>query len=157
VRNNVLFNNAHSGIFISGIVSKVKIYNNTLFGNGATALLIDGSAQEVTGVEIKNNVFDLTNKTYPNANHVVNGKGNASLILHNNLYWPKPLLLYKLSDSSPVIGDPQFVNPAEKNFHLLRGSAAIDKGIPLGEVSHDKDGIKRPQGTAPDLGAFEFH
>lgn len=157
VRNNVLFDNTHSGIYVSGIVSNVKIFNNTLFGNGATALLIDGSAREVTDVEIKNNIFDLTNKTYPKAHHVVNGKGNASLMLHNNLYWPKPLLLYKLSDSSPVIGNPHFVNPAEKNFHLLRGSAAIDKGIPLGEVSHDKDGIKRPQGTAPDLGAFESH
>jgi len=157
VRNNVLFNNAHSGIFVSRIVSNVKIFNNTLFGNGATALLIDGSEREVNHVEIKNNIFDLTNKTYSNAYHVFNEQGNTSLILQSNLYWPKPLRLYKLSDSSPVIGDPHFVNPAEKNFHLLPGSMAIDKGVPLGEVSHDKDGIKRPQGTALDVGAFEFH
>jgi hypothetical protein len=49
------------------------------------------------------------------------------------------------------------VNPKEENFHILPGSAAIDKGIPLSDVSHDKDGVKRPQGTAFDLGAFEFH
>lgn len=157
IRNNVLFDNAHSGIFIPGIASNVKIYNNTLFGNGETALLIYGMTSDVTKVEIKNNIFDRTNSKSSNAYHVSNEKGNTSLVLQNNLYWPKPLRLDKLSDSSAVIGDPHFVNPKEENFHILPGSAAIDKGIPLSDVSHDKDGIKRPQGTAFDLGAFEFH
>jgi len=156
VRNNVAFKNSQCGVYIPGIVSNVKILNNTLFGNGATALLINGSAQEVNNVEVKNNIFDLTDSN-SKAYHVVNAKGNTSLVLQNNLYWPKPLLLHKLSDPSPVIGDPRFANPAEKNFHLLPGSTAIDKGVPLSDVSQDKDGIKRPQGTASDLGAFEFH
>jgi parallel beta-helix repeat protein len=157
IRNNVLFNNAQCGIYVSGVVSNVKIFNNTLFGNGATALGIGGSAPEVTNFEIKNNIFDITNKSNSNVYHVGTGKENTSLILRNNLYWPKPLLLHKVSDPSPIIGDPRFANPAEKNFHLLPGSMAIDKGVPLSEVSQDKDGIKRPQGTASDLGAFEFH
>jgi parallel beta-helix repeat protein len=157
VRNNVAFNNPGAGIYIPGIVSNVKVYNNTLFGNREMALSIYGTTRDVTNVEIKNNIFDLTNSKGSNADHVWNGSGNTSVVLQNNLYWPKPLRLYKLSDSSPIIGDPHFVNPKEENFHILPGSAAIDKGIPLGEVSHDKDGIKRPQGTASDLGAFEFH
>ncbi|HUL22617.1 MAG TPA: right-handed parallel beta-helix repeat-containing protein [Thermodesulfobacteriota bacterium] len=156
MRNNVLFNNKQCGIYMSGLVSNVKIFNNTLFGNGASALFIGGSEREINTVEIKNNIFDLTHGD-PKAYHVVNAKGNTSLILQNNLYWPKPLLLHKLSDPSPVIGDPRFANPAEQNFHLLPGSTAIDKGVPLNEVSQDKDGVKRPQGTASDLGAFEFH
>lgn len=157
VRNNVAFKNSQCGVYIPGIVSNVKIINNTLFGNGATALLINGSAREVNNLEIKNNIFDLTNKKNSDAGHVVDIKGNTSLILQNNLYWPKPLRLYNLSDSTPIIGDPHFVNPMGEDFHILPGSAAIDKGIPLGEVSQDKDGVKRPQGTASDLGAFEFH
>ena len=156
VRNNILFKNAHSGIYIPGMVSNVKIHNNTLFGNGETALPIIGSTNDVINVEIKNNIFDLTNKKNPNAYHVVNNKGNTTLILHNNLYWPKPVRLEKVSDSSPVIGDPRFVNPRENDFHLMSGSAAIDKGVSLGEVSQDKDGIKRPQRSAFDLGAYEF-
>jgi parallel beta-helix repeat protein len=156
VRNNVVFNNPGAGIYIPGIVSNVKVYNNTLFGNREIALSIYGTTRDVTNVEIKNNIFDLSNSN-SNAYHVFNGEGNTSLILQNNLYWPKPLRLYKLSDSSPIIGDPHFVNPMEENFHIVPGSAAIDKGIPLSDVSHDKDGIKRPQGTAFDLGAFEFH
>jgi parallel beta-helix repeat protein len=157
VRNNVVFNNSEAGIYIPGVVSNVKIYNNTLFANKVTALSIYGTTSDITNVEIKNNIFDLTNSKDSDANHVYNGRGNTSVILYNNLYWPKPLRLYKLSDSSPIIGDPRFVNPGENDFHLLPGSAAIDKGIPLREVSRDKDGIKRPQGAAFDLGAFELH
>jgi hypothetical protein len=157
IRNNVLFDNAQSGIDIPGIVSNVKLYNNTLFGNGEDALSIYGTTRDVTNVEIKNNIFDLTHSKRSNAYHVSNEKGNTSLVLQNNLYWPKSLRLEKLSDSSAVIGDPHFVNPAEENFHLLPGSAAIDKGIPLSDASLDKDGIERPHGAAFDLGAFEFH
>jgi parallel beta-helix repeat protein len=156
VRNNVAFSNPDAGIFIPGIASNVKIYNNTLFGNGATALLIYGRARDVTNVEIKDNIFDLTHSN-SDAFHVFTKEKNDSVVLQNNLYWPKPVRLMKLSDSSPVVGDPHFVNSEERDFHLLAGSAAIDKGIPLGEVSRDKDGIKRPQGTASDLGAFEYH
>jgi len=156
IRNNVVFDNPDSGIFIPGIVSNVKVYNNTLFGNGETALLIYGKTGDVTNVEIKNNIFDLSHSN-SNAFHVSNKNKNTSFVLQNNLYWPKPVRLNKLSDSSPVIGDPHFVNSRERDFHLLPGSAAIDKGIPLGEVSHDKDGIRRPQGAAFDLGAFEYH
>jgi hypothetical protein len=138
-------------------VSNVKVYNTTLFGNREMALSIYGTTRDVMNVEIKNNIIDLTNRKGSNAEHVGNGRGNTSLILQNNLYWPKPIRLEKVSDSSPVIGDPRFVNPGEKDFHLLPGSAAIDKGIPLSDVSHDKDGVKRPQGTAFDLGAYEYH
>jgi parallel beta-helix repeat protein len=157
VRNNVLFNNTQCGMYVSGVASNVKIFNNTLFGNGASALFIGGLASEAAKIDIKNNIFDITNKSNSNSYHVVNGKGNPSVTLRNNLYWPKPPLLHKVSDPSPVVGNPRFTNPAEKNFHLLAGSMAIDKGIPLSEVTQDKDGIKRPQGAAPDLGAFEFH
>jgi len=157
VRNNVAFDNPGAGIYIPGIVSNVKVYNTTLFGNREMALSIYGTTRDVMNVEIKNNIIDLTNRKGSNAEHVGNGRGNTSLILQNNLYWPKPIRLEKVSDSSPVIGDPRFVNPGEKDFHLLPGSAAIDKGIPLSDVSHDKDGVKRPQGTAFDLGAYEYH
>jgi hypothetical protein len=156
VRNNVSFNNPDSGIYIPGIVSNAKIYNNTLSGNGETALLIYGKTREITNVEIKNNIFDLTDSP-SRAFHVFNKEENPSLVLQNNLYWPKPARLNKLSDPSPVVGDPRFVKLGERDFHLLQGSAAIDKGIPVSEVPVDKDGVKRPQGAAWDLGAFEFH
>jgi hypothetical protein len=39
---------------------------------------------------------------------------------------------------------------------LLPGSPAIDAGVSVPGVTTDQRGVPRPQGTAPDIGAFEF-
>ncbi len=49
-----------------------------------------------------------------------------------------------------------FVDPENHDFRLKEGSCAIDMGVSLTEVTHDFDGVKRPQGIAYDIGAFEF-
>ena len=51
-------------------------------------------------------------------------------------------------------GDPAFVNPNAGDYHIALGSAAVDRGVNAG-VTADKDGLPRPQGPAPDLGAYE--
>ncbi len=60
-----------------------------------------------------------------------------------------------LSHVHDYSGDPAFVNPDSGDYHIGEGSAAIDQGVDAG-VTEDKDGIHRPQGSAPDLGAYEF-
>jgi hypothetical protein len=50
-------------------------------------------------------------------------------------------------DPAQMITDPQFVDPANGNFHLLAGSPAIDTGINVGLPFF---------GSAPDRGAFEY-
>jgi hypothetical protein len=42
-----------------------------------------------------------------------------------------------------------------RNARLAPGSAAIDKGTPL-DLCADFVGVERPQGAAPEMGAFEF-
>ena len=160
VRNNVIFNNAGFGIFVPGLAKNVKIYNNTMFGNqGGVAVYLKGGKNDVRSVKIINNIFDKSsiheNQGAPF--HVVNEDPNDEVLLENNLYWPKPIKLKNVKDSRPITGDPLFVSPSSGDFRLKRGSAAIDQGIPLSDVSHDKYGIKRPQNTAFDLGAIEFH
>ena len=54
-----------------------------------------------------------------------------------------------------VYGDPKFMDPANDNYHLLSGSAAIDAGIDAG-VRTDIDGDARPQGLGFDPGADEY-
>jgi hypothetical protein len=51
---------------------------------------------------------------------------------------------------------PAFANAAGTDFHLASGSIAIDQGTTLAEVPTDKDGVTRPQGSAYDIGAYEF-
>jgi len=56
--------------------------------------------------------------------------------------------------NNDTTGSPAFVNPDAGNYHIGAGSAAIDHGVNAG-VATDLDGITRPQGSLPDLGAYE--
>jgi hypothetical protein len=58
-------------------------------------------------------------------------------------------------DAKAVNANPNFVSAATQNFHLSSGSPAIDAGMNTGVVT-DFDGVTRPQGSAFDIGAFEF-
>lgn len=51
--------------------------------------------------------------------------------------------------------DPEFVNPAQNDFHLLLFSQAIDSGKSINSVTDDFDGNKRPQGQGYDIGSIE--
>ncbi|HTV02904.1 MAG TPA: choice-of-anchor Q domain-containing protein [Luteitalea sp.] len=49
-----------------------------------------------------------------------------------------------------------FVDAASDDYQLAAGSKAIDRGTPVDGVGTDRAGQRRPQGAAPDVGAFEF-
>jgi hypothetical protein len=49
-----------------------------------------------------------------------------------------------------------FVNAAEHNYQLVAGAAAIDAGVDLATVTADRSGTPRPQGSAYDVGAYEW-
>lgn len=51
--------------------------------------------------------------------------------------------------------DPDFVNAQADDFQLQPNSPAIDKGVVIPSVTIDITGTFRPQGSAPDLGAYE--
>jgi uncharacterized membrane protein len=53
-----------------------------------------------------------------------------------------------------VDGDPGFIAPAQDNYHLGEGSAAIDTGIDAGVLT-DYDGEQRPLGAGFDIGFDE--
>jgi hypothetical protein len=54
-----------------------------------------------------------------------------------------------------IWGDPDFVNPDAKNYHIGLRSVAIDAGVDAG-VDVDTDGHPRPMGDGYDIGADEF-
>jgi len=59
-----------------------------------------------------------------------------------------------IQGTNPLSGDPAFVNPADSNYHLGAGSAAIDAGAPT-PVTTDIDGEPRPDCAFWDIGADE--
>jgi len=57
------------------------------------------------------------------------------------------------------VADPQFVDTMGRDFHLKATSPAVDTAVPsvFGLSSTgDLDGTARPQGSAPDIGAYEY-
>jgi parallel beta-helix repeat protein len=130
VRNNLVYGNRFEGISGYGI-SNTKIYNNTVFGNGGRGISIDGV--NISGTIVKNNI------AYQNrGGDIVNAIADTEL--SNNLTGT----------------DPKFVNSAAFDFHLQSISPAINRGVALPEVAKDFDGKSRPQGTAYDIGAYEY-
>jgi uncharacterized repeat protein (TIGR01451 family) len=59
-----------------------------------------------------------------------------------------------INTSLDVYGNPVFADPANRDYHLGSGSAAIDTGVDAG-VTEDLDGLSRPQGCGYDIGAYE--
>ncbi|MBX3000343.1 MAG: DUF11 domain-containing protein [Caldilineaceae bacterium] len=53
-----------------------------------------------------------------------------------------------------LTGDPMFVDASADDYHLGKGSAAIDAGTDMG-VAHDLAQTARPQGSGVDIGAYE--
>jgi hypothetical protein len=49
-----------------------------------------------------------------------------------------------------------FVNAIADDYHLAAGSAAIDRGGSLSNVTTDRGGTPRPQGAGHDVGAYEW-
>ena len=46
--------------------------------------------------------------------------------------------------------------PNFRDYHLMLGSPAIDAADPAATTTTDFDGTARPQGSARDIGAFEY-
>jgi uncharacterized repeat protein (TIGR01451 family) len=62
--------------------------------------------------------------------------------------------------SNSLVGiDPEFVNPSGKDFDLNASSPCIDPALtaPAAYPSTDYEGIGRPFGTHPDIGAYEVY
>lgn len=73
-----------------------------------------------------------------------------------NLLVNGPLPAEAAHSSNRSVGNDAFVNVNANNYALAAGSAPIDSGIALTQVTTDRIGTSRPQGRAYDVGAYEF-
>lgn len=78
--------------------------------------------------------------------------------LKRNLFFNNQTLLAGefAGNVAPILADPLFVDPANRDFRLQPCSVAIDQAVDNGSVANDLDGVVRPQGEGFDLGVYEF-
>jgi parallel beta-helix repeat protein len=138
--NNQIYNNVISGINVGDVAtgnagiavtrSGNMIYNNTVANNTNTGIYLDSGA---VSTDVRNNIV------YASTGSNLVNQGSATV------------------QSNNLIGvDPRFVNGSANNFQLQSGSPAIDAGVSVSAVTVDLAGVARPQGRAPDIGAYEY-
>jgi hypothetical protein len=132
ILNNTIANTAHGGIVVggSGGVSSCVVANNITTHAGTYG--VDSDSTRPSGCSIHHNLG------------FANGDGNVD-----------PALSSGNSVSGNLSGDPRYVNHAGRDLRLQAGSPAVNAGDADSTVSPAFDGVGRPLGAGPDLGAYE--
>ncbi len=163
VANNVIYKNTgRSGLIVyihetSG--GSVALKNNIFFNNGRSSdyvadLWLASSTGDLGKITESNNLFYRNGTTWDNGSVIVTNIGSFDI---NHIigsvagYYQHDLG----KGQNDKVGDPKFTNLASFDFHLQSGSPAIDGGINVG-ITQDIAGTSVPQGSAPDIGAYEY-
>ncbi|MEK7407294.1 MAG: choice-of-anchor Q domain-containing protein [Acidobacteriota bacterium] len=132
----------------------VEVYNNTCYDFGAVDPSWDDAGAFVRGPGSPRLFMNLRNNIAYAAGRQNYVSGVTSLIRGSNNLWfgngPGPGFL-----QNNVNADPRFAALAANDLRLQAGSPAIDAGVNT-QISTDFNGIARPQGSAYDIGAFEY-
>jgi hypothetical protein len=178
--NRILSNTASSagGLFVGS--GSCNLTNNLLAGNQANtygSALVFWTTWPSTNANLLHNtiahnhgggqaVFVGWNATVAFTNTIIAGHATAALFAESGCTATLEATLWHgngtdtagegtVVSSTNLYGDPAFADPANWDYHLGGGSAAIDAGVDAG-VTEDLDGLSRPQGHGYDLGAYEF-
>ena len=180
IRTNLIVNNnknstswpsqENAGIILNngltGTGNQSKIYDNIVIG-GDRGIYVYASFD----VDLKNNLiynssnegilFDddvYDNTTYTEDHNLVYGFG--TYLIGRIANYATITNVTSSVDSTDIMSDPLFVNESGNmntpaDFHLQPTSPAINTGIDVG-LTEDLDGVSVPQGSAPDIGAYEY-
>jgi hypothetical protein len=141
---------------------RARILNNVFAYNGHSGIVIGGGGSgpegsRVSGAVVANNILAY------NDNWGISADSNAptSCSIHHNLAYGNGDDPYETGGfpsgclGSNLTGNPLFVDAAGRNFSLQAGSPAVNSADPALAISPAYDGSSRPQGTGPDIGAYE--
>jgi hypothetical protein len=175
------YQNHDHGIYVAD-ADEITIRNNVFYGisRGWAVHRYFSGGSTSRGLVIVNNTFVGQNPYRPG--QIILATPTVDLRIENNIFYaPQAAALYfedsrfsggsvrhnmvhggvtRTGKAKGVIlsanwekTDPRFVGGSD--FRLRSDSPAIDVGLPVPEVTHDADGVHRPQGRGYDLGAYE--
>jgi len=138
----------------------VYLYNNTLYGNGWSgavfpgetgSLLVDqGALDRSTTVHFSNNILYSAGEPYLAGESAALPASDYRNCWYGHGAAPG-------WDATAINADPRLVNVGASNFQLQDGSPCMDAGKNVSAVvARDLLGVPRPQGSAFDIGAYEY-
>lgn len=144
--DNYIFNNVVADVEEDGIFcddrETVKgrgfyFINNTIVNPGQAGM-------KMYSDESSGNVF---------YNNMMVGADKNVILLNTSIDWKASNNIF-----AGNVNEVGFVDPGKHDYHLKNGSSAIDKGKDVSSygVSVDFESKKRPQGSAYDIGAYEY-
>jgi Right handed beta helix region len=157
IANNLVYDHPHGfGIQIYRQSSGTIIVGNTVAYSGWSGIVIGGD--DVSDILVRNNIAAY-NARYGIAHD--SHRPESSRVDNNLTYangWGDIGPDFQGTDLSGgnVSAPPRFVSARNRDFRLTRKSNAIDRAVPEYAGPVDLAGVVRPQGAAPDLGAYEF-
>jgi chitodextrinase len=151
IANNVIEQNLARGVQLYTGPHDVMVSENTIVHNGRAGVQVANDTADST---VANNIVAYNGDTGIRSASLV-GAGN---LVVGNLLWGNAnpgLNQGGLTVRHNITADPRFAGSTD--YHLQSGSPAIDGALASYAVGQDFDGLLRPQGPAPDIGAFEAH
>jgi parallel beta-helix repeat protein len=151
IANNVIEGNLARGVQLYPSPANVLVAYNTIVHNGKAGVIVSNDAANNT---IANNIVADNADTGIRSDSLT---GTGNLVI-NNLAWNNSHgNIGPMADGLTLVDNitaaPRFVSSTD--YHLRRRSHAIDGANTSYAVTEDYDGVRRPQGTAPDIGALE--
>lgn len=153
MRNNLVVNNAY-GCYVRDTGVGAQVLNNTVANN-----------TNAYGVFIESGIAEVRNNIIANNNSYGLYSGSSSLTASNNLvyghnwnsdYWTSSGQAAPFG-SNNVSKPPRFVDPTTFDYHLAKGSPAINAGYTLTSlVDYDFEANARPMYRAYEIGAYEY-
>jgi hypothetical protein len=142
------------GIDNSGTLT---VTSSTFSGNAASGVFSSGAGGGIDN----SGTLTVTTSLFADAdgsNLISAGTGTRFVSGGHNLFSDVPAVPLDATDlinSDPMLGALADNGGPTFTQALLPGSPALDAGVPVAGLTTDQRGVPRPQGRAPDIGAFE--
>ncbi len=141
-----------------GDFNNISVLNNVFKANiGQSSWGTSMHFENVSNYKIINNI---TVDCHTEHRKITGGNGTIDYNLAWNSDGSAPTLIPGKQEYELLSVNPKFIeytgNHNSNDYHLQSTSPAVNAGATLNEVLIDFDGVSRPQGTAYDIGAFEF-